>query len=111
MVTNFSAAEKDSGMKLRLLVRLLSGMSFSHFGEVRPRGGSHRRPTSGMIQISPGKKIRVRLGGQSELAAPYGGISVLLVDLLAYFIYSLSQCVRLEHFGFITTMTITITFV
>jgi len=42
MVADFSAAEKDSGMKFRLLVRLLSGMSFSHFGELWPRGGSPR---------------------------------------------------------------------
>jgi len=34
---DFSAAEKDSGVKLCMLVRLLSGMSFSHFGEL----GSH----------------------------------------------------------------------
>jgi len=34
MVTDFSAAEKDSGVKLCMLVRLLSGMSFSHFGEL-----------------------------------------------------------------------------
>jgi len=33
-VMDFSAAEKDSGVKLRMLVRLLSGMSFSYFGEV-----------------------------------------------------------------------------
>ena len=39
-VTDFSAAEKDSVVKLRMLVRLLSGMSFSHFGELWPRGGS-----------------------------------------------------------------------
>jgi len=32
-VTRFSAVEKDSGVKLCMLVRLLSGMSFSHFGE------------------------------------------------------------------------------
>jgi len=37
-VTDFSAAEKDIGVKLRTLVRLLSGMGFSHFGEVWPRG-------------------------------------------------------------------------
>ena len=37
-VTDLSAAEKDSGVKLRTLVRLLSGMSFSHFGELWPRG-------------------------------------------------------------------------
>jgi len=33
-VMDFSAAEKDSGVKLCMLVRLLSGMSFSYFGEV-----------------------------------------------------------------------------
>jgi len=38
-VTDFSAVEKDSGVKLRMLyVPLLSGMSFSHFGELWPRG-------------------------------------------------------------------------
>ena len=31
---DFSAAEKDSSVKLCMLVRLLSGMSFSHFGEL-----------------------------------------------------------------------------
>jgi len=33
----FSAAEKDSGVKLCVLVRLLSEMSFSHLGELWPR--------------------------------------------------------------------------
>jgi len=36
MVTGFSAAEKDSSVKLCMLVQLLSGMSFSHFGELLP---------------------------------------------------------------------------
>jgi len=36
MVTDFSAAEKDSSVKVRTLVQLLSGMSFSHFGELLP---------------------------------------------------------------------------
>jgi len=31
---DFSAAEKDSGVKLCVHVQLLSGMSFSHFGEL-----------------------------------------------------------------------------
>ena len=39
MVTDFSAAEEDSGVKLCKLVQLLSEMSFSDFGEVWPRGG------------------------------------------------------------------------
>jgi len=33
-VTDFSAAENDSGAKLCMLVRLLSGMSFCHYGEL-----------------------------------------------------------------------------
>ena len=41
-VTSFSTAEKCSGVKLRMLVPLLSGMSFSHLGEVSPRGSSPR---------------------------------------------------------------------
>jgi len=37
MVTDFLAAEKDGGANLRMLVRLLSGMSFSYFGELTTR--------------------------------------------------------------------------
>jgi len=51
-VTDFSAAEKDSGVKLRMLVPLLSGMSFSHFGELWPREAS----PEAYIQVAPGKK-------------------------------------------------------
>jgi len=70
-VTDFSAAEKDSGMKLRMLVPLLSGMSFSHFGELWPR----EAPPEAYMQIAPGKKLHLgknfaaMLGGQSELGA------------------------------------------
>jgi len=39
-VTDFSATENDSGVKFRVLARLLSGLSFSHFGDLWPRGGS-----------------------------------------------------------------------
>ena len=39
-VTDFSAVKKDSGVKLHTLVRLLSGMIFSHFSELLPRHGS-----------------------------------------------------------------------
>jgi len=42
MVMDLLSAEKDSDMKLRVLVRLQSGMSFSHFGELWPRGDSPR---------------------------------------------------------------------
>ena len=33
-VMDFSVAEKDRGVKFCMRVRLLSGMSFSHFGEL-----------------------------------------------------------------------------
>jgi len=56
MVMDFSEQEKDNGMKLCMLLRLLSGMSFSHFGELWPRGGFPRSPEA-YIQIAPGKKI------------------------------------------------------
>jgi len=42
-VMNFSAAEKDRGVKFCVLVRLLSGQVFSHFGELwlaRSHGGA-----------------------------------------------------------------------
>jgi len=84
MVTDFSAAEKVSGVKLRTLVRLLSGMSFSHFGELWP-GAAAQEAYEGAVQIAPGKKFAFsleRLDGQS---APYGGICVLLAHLLCTF--------------------------
>jgi len=37
MVTDFSAAEKVSGVKLCMLLRLLSGMNVSHFGGQRSK--------------------------------------------------------------------------
>jgi len=37
MVTDFSAAEKNSSVKLCVLLQLLSGMSFYHFGGQRSR--------------------------------------------------------------------------
>jgi len=43
----FLSGEKDSGMKLRMLVRLLSGMSFSHF-ELWLTGSHSGGITSGM---------------------------------------------------------------
>jgi len=36
-VTDFSAVEKDSGVKVCMLLRRLSGMSFSHFGVQRSK--------------------------------------------------------------------------
>jgi len=64
-VMDFSAAEIYSGVKLHILVRLLSGRSFSHFGELWPRGGSSR-------------SLNTR-----RMRAPYvRGIWVLLAHLL-----------------------------
>ena len=60
-VTDFSAAEK-SGVKLCMLVRLLSAMSFSHFCELWLAGSHGGGITSGMSYI----EIAV---GQSELGA------------------------------------------
>jgi len=48
-VTDFSAVDKGSGVKLRTLVRLLSGMSFSHFGELWPRVSLPRSLTRGDV--------------------------------------------------------------
>jgi len=42
VVTDFSAVEKGSSVKLCMLVRLLSGMSFCHFGELWLGGDSPR---------------------------------------------------------------------
>jgi len=88
-VTNFSAAEKVSGVKLRVLVQLLSGQIFSHFGKLWLAWSLGGGITSGMsyIQIASGKKtFAAKLGGQSEFGAPYGGISVLLTNLIFLFI-------------------------
>jgi len=77
-VTDFSAAEKDSSVKLGMLVRLLFGHVFSHFGELWLAWSHGGGITSGIyklhlgkcIQIAPGKNFAARLGGQSELGAP-----------------------------------------
>jgi len=49
MVTDFSVVEKHSAVKVRMLVQLLSGMSFSHFGELWPRVGLPRSLTRGDV--------------------------------------------------------------
>ena len=87
-VTDFSAAEKGSGVKLRMLVRLLSGMSFSHFDELwlaRSHGGGitsgmsytknktpRRTVTFREIDIARGKKFR----GEAPWAVGIGGGAV-----------------------------------
>jgi len=76
--------EKDIGMKLCMLVRLLSGMSFSHFGELWLRGGSHRSLYTNRTlgkKSHLGKNFAARLGGQLELG---GGICVLLANALVW---------------------------
>jgi len=59
-VTDFSAAEKDGGVKLCMLIRLLSRMSISRFGELWLAGSHGGGITSGMSCT----EITV---GQSEL--------------------------------------------
>ena len=86
-VTDFSVAEKDNGVKFCLLVRLLSGTSFSHFRELWLTWSHGGGITSGMsyTEIASAnhlakKSFGARLGGQSELVAaasrkgPYGGM-------------------------------------
>ena len=97
MVTDFSAAEKDSCVKSCVRVRLLSTMSFSNFGENWLAGSHGGGITSGMyaatnwIQATAVVPGQARWGfgigcrgsvGQSELGRrrclrPYGEICVL----------------------------------
>jgi len=61
-VTDISAAEKDSGVKLHMLLRLLSGQVVCHFGELwlaLSHGGGITSRMS-YIQIAPGEKISRR---------------------------------------------------
>ena len=90
MVTDFSAAEKDSAVKLRTLVRLLSIQVLSYFGELWLAWSRDTDITSGIsyVQIARGKNSRRGSLGSRNLGAPYGGISVLLTEL---FVCSLSQ--------------------
>jgi len=87
--------EKDSGVKLCMLVRLLSRMSFSHFGELWLAGSHGGGITSRMYSATNWMQALApaRLGGDSELGAvarwdsrnwgrwrclmPYGGICIL----------------------------------
>jgi len=81
-VTNFSAAVKDSGVKLRMLVRLYT---ISHFDGLWLAWIHSCGITSGMsyIQIAVGQselgavaRWTVGIGG-AGLVRPYGGICVL----------------------------------
>ena len=62
MVTDFSAAEKGGGVKLRMLVRLLSWQVLSHVGELWLAWSHGCGITSGMSYI----EVAV---GQSKLGA------------------------------------------
>jgi len=98
-LTNFLAAEKDSGVKLRMLVRLLSGMGFSHFGELWARVappeayehlGKKEKLGPATYTNRSGEKISRRaIAGElwpsgrrvgSRNLAPYFGICVLLAN-------------------------------
>jgi len=81
-VTDFSAAEKDRGVKFCMRGQLLSAMSFSHFGELWLAESHGGGITSGMyaalnwMQATVPGKARWRFGigcrgsvGQSELGA------------------------------------------
>jgi len=79
--TDFSAAEKDSGVKFCVRVRLLSGQVFSPFGELWLSWSNGGGITSGMsyihiapgknacMQITPGEKLR----GKARWAVGIGG--------------------------------------
>jgi len=75
-----SGEKKGRGVKLRTLVLLLkySGMSFSHFDELSPMGGSTRSPRSLYTNYLGKNFAAVKTGMRS----PYGGICVLLAHLL-----------------------------
>jgi len=67
-VTDFSAEEKDIGVKFCMRVRLLSGQVFSHFGELWLAWSHDGGITSGMSYI----EIAV---GQSEVGIGGGGVA------------------------------------
>jgi len=82
-VTDFSAAEKDRGVKFCVRVRLLPGQVFSHLVNFGSRGvtvGHYFRDVR--IDALVMRRLPARLGGQSELGGrrrrvrPYGGIEM-----------------------------------
>jgi len=113
-VTDFSAAEKDSGLKLCMRVRLLSGMSFSHFGELWLPGSHGGGITSGMsyihlpctraLQFAPGSSVQqgsvyIRNWGRRRIVRPYGGICVLQACWRTCFHVVCRCCVRFRFFS------------
>ena len=91
----FLSSGKNKGVKFCTHVRLLSGKSFSHFGELWPRGVTAAALLPGCMRplTDDRRRLPARLGGDSELGAmarwgsqnwgqrrwlrPYGGICVL----------------------------------
>jgi len=69
MVTDFSTAEKVTGVKFCMLVRLLSGQVFSHFGDFRLAGSHGGALLRGCTHRRTGatRRLSARLGVQSEL--------------------------------------------
>jgi len=91
-VTDFSATERDSGVKLCTPVRLLSAMRFSHFGDLWLAWSHGGGITSGMNAS----------GHWSQAAAPgensLGGCGICVLqpdDTLVSFFY----CYSIAHFG------------
>jgi len=79
-VTGFAVAEKDNRVKLCVLVRLLSGMSFSHFGELWPRGSSPR-------------SLSMKRCARRGVGAPYGWMCILLLCCSTFLL--IGECVLL----------------
>jgi len=79
-VTDYSAAEKDIGMKLRMLVRLLSKQVFSHFSELwfswsyggGITSGMSYRNRSGAVGIGRRDSVCSRNWGRPSRNWPYG---------------------------------------
>ena len=113
-VTDFSAAEKESGVKLCMHVPLLSAMSFSHFGHFSHFGelwlaGSHGGGiTSGMSYIQMAPANHLPSTGQLELRVAASRKTVwwdlhlasLLTHLLLLLLTKLYfWCARLAELG------------
>ena len=66
MVTDFSAAEKDRGVKFCMLVGLLCGQVFSPFGELWLAGSHDGGITSGMNHLSLSHQLDTEVGGRTR---------------------------------------------
>jgi len=88
-VTNFSAEEKDRGVKFCTRVRLLSGQVFSHFGELWLAGSHSGGITSGMYASRQGL-VGSWNWGRGRRVRPYGGICILQACRRTSFLLSIS---------------------